>query len=149
MNDNYPNPWDFSNNDKIMTSNDGLFRIEFGELVEIGMGAPIGGECYLITNSNEKVLLSKWCGGPIVWESKSNKVALPIWTRKFLKGTVQQIAIANVETRTLTLFSQTFNVLDLRTFENTNIYCYDSPIYNTQKLCLDISKMKVEKTLKF
>ena len=149
MTDNYPNPWDFSNNDKIMTSNDGKFRIEFGELNEIGMGAPIGGQCYLVTTSNERILLSKWCGGPIVWESKSNKVALPLWIKKILKGTVQQIAIADVEKRKLTVYSQTFNVLDLRSFENTNIYGFDSPIHNTKELSLDISKMKIDKTLQF
>jgi len=149
MNDNYPNPWDFSNADKKMISNDGQFRIEFGELNEIGMGAPIGGQCFLVTNTNDKVLLSKWCGGPIIWETKANKVALPIWTRKFLKGTVQQIAIADIETRTLTVYSQTFSVLDLRTFDNNNIYGYDSPIYNTKTLSLDTSRMKVDKTLQF
>ena len=149
MNDNYPNPWNFSNADKKMISNDGQFRIEFGELNEIGMGAPIGGQCFLVTNTNEKVLLNKWCGGPIIWESKANKVALPIWTRKFLKGTVQQIAIADIETRTLTIYAQTFSVLDLRAFDNNNIHGYDSPIYNTKTLSLDTSKMKVDKTLQF
>jgi hypothetical protein len=149
MNDNYPNPWDFSNNDKNLISNDGQFKIEFGELNEIGMGAPIGGQCYLVTNSNEKILLNKWCGGPIIWETKLNKVALPIWTRKFLKGTIQQIAIADIETRILTIYSQTFSVLDLRAFDNNNIYGYDSLIYNTKTINLDTTEMKVDKTLQF
>jgi hypothetical protein len=149
MNDNYPNPWNFSNNDKNLISNDGRFKIEFGELNEIGMGAPIGGQCYLVTNGNEKVLLNKWCGGPVIWETKLNQVALPIWTRRFLKGTIQQIAIADIDTRTLTIYSQTFSVLDLRAFDNNKIYGYDSPIYNTKTLKLDITEMKVEKTLQF
>jgi len=149
MNDNYPNPWDFSNADKNLTSNDGQFRIEFGELNEIGMGAPIGGKCFLVTNTNDKILLNQWCGGPILWETRSNKVVLPIWTRKFLKGTVQQIAIADLDTRTLTTYSQTFRVLDLRTFDDKNIYGYDSPIYKTKTLSLDISRMKIDKTIKF
>ena len=149
MNDKYPNPWDFSNADKNMISNDGQFRIEFGELNEIGMGAPIGGQCFLVTNNNDKVLLSKWCGGPIIWETKHNKVALPIWTKKFLKGTVQQIAIADFNTRTLTTYTQTFRVLDLRTFDDNNICGYDSPIYDTKTLSLDISKLKIAKREKF
>lgn len=149
MNDKYPNPWNFSNTDKNLISNDGQFRIEFGELNEIGMGAPIGGQCFLVTNSNDKVLLSQGCGGPIIWETKNNKVALPIWTRKFLKGTVQQIAVADIETRTLTIYSKTFSVLDLRSFDANNIYGYDSPIYKTQTLSLDLSKMKIDKTIKF
>jgi hypothetical protein len=149
MNDNYPNPWNFSNADKNLISNDEQYRIEFGELNEIGMGAPIGGQCFLVTNNNDKVLLNQWCGGPVIWETKNNKVALPIWTRKFLKGTVQQIAIADIETRTLTIYSQTFSVLDLREFDGNNLYGYDSPIYNTKTLSLDISRMKVEKIAKF
>ncbi len=149
MNDKYPNPWDFSNADKNLISNDGQFRIEFGELNEIAMGAPIGGQCFLLTKTNDKILLNKWCGGPIIWEAIHNKVALPIWTRKFLKGTVQQIAIADIDTRTLTVYSQTFSVLDLRAFDSNNIYGYDSPIHNTKTLSLDISKMKVDQTSKF
>jgi hypothetical protein len=149
MNDNYPNPWAFSNADKNLISNDGQFRIEFANLNEIGMGAPLGGQCFLVTNTNDKVLLSQWCGGPIVWEAKGNKVALPVWIRKFLKGTIQQIVIADLNTRTLTTHSQTFRVLDLRTFHDNNISGYDSPIYNTKTLCLNISKMNIAKTEKF
>src|SRR5689334_12157098 len=96
MDDHYPNPWNFSNSDNNLTSFDGQYKIEYGDLVEIGMGAPIAGQCFLTTKNDLKILLNKWCGGPIAWETKSNKVALPIWTRKFLKGTVQQIAIADI-----------------------------------------------------
>lgn len=149
MNDTYPNPWDFSNADQNLISYDGQYRIEFGELNEIGMGAPLGGQCFLVTNTNDKILLSQWCAGPIIWETKRNKVALPVWTRKFLKGTVQQILIADIETRTLTVYSQTFNVLDLRTFDNDKISGYDSPNYKTKTLSLDLSRMKIHKSVKF
>ena len=149
MNDRYPNPWDFSNTDKNLVSSDGQFKIEFGELNEIGMGAPIGGQCFLVSKNNDKLLLNGWCGGPIIWETKNNKVALPFWTRKFLKGTVQQIAVADIETRTLTIYSRTFSVLDLRAFDGNNIYGYDSPLYKTKTLSLDISKMKIAKKLNF
>lgn len=149
MNNNYPNPWNFSNTDKNLISFDGQYKIEFGDLNEIGMGAPIGGRCFLKIKENDKILLDAWCGGPIIWETKSNRVALPIWTSKFLKGTVQQIAIADINARSLTIYSQIFRVLDLRVFENNNIYGYNSPIYKTETLNLDLSKMQIDKTTSF
>ncbi|HEV2831376.1 MAG TPA: hypothetical protein VGW31_05285, partial [Hanamia sp.] len=62
MDDNYPNPWNFSNSDNNSTSFDGQYKIEFGDLIEIGMGAPIAGQCFLTTKNDLKILLNKWCG---------------------------------------------------------------------------------------
>jgi hypothetical protein len=143
---NYPNPWDFSNIDKNTYSFDKKYKIEFDGLNEIAMGSPIGGKCYL-TYTNKRKLLNDWCGGPILWENHSHKVALPIWTRKFFKGTVQQIGIADLQKMTLTIYKETFRVLDLRTFDGNIINGYDSPIHKIKTLNLDITKMKVEKII--
>jgi len=144
---NYPNPWDFSNFDPNMYSFDKRYKIEFGELLEIAMGAPIGGECYVIEES-KKTLLSKFSGGPVIWECDNYRVALPVWTRNLHNRTVQQIAIADLNNMTLTVYKETFRVLDLHSFKGGIICGLDSPVYMTKTLNLDIAKLKIEKTEK-
>ena len=140
----YPNPWNFSNSDKNLFSFDKKYKIEYGELYEIGMGAPLSGECYLVDSENKKILLNNWCAGPIVWETNSHKLLLPIWSKSFFKGTVQKIAIADILKKEITIYTQTFNVLDIRTFDENIISGYDSPIYKTKVLNLDVTKMEIE-----
>jgi hypothetical protein len=143
---NYPNHWDFSNIDKNTYSFDKKYKIEFDELNEIAMGSPIGGKCY-ITYGNERKLLNDWCGGPILWNNENYKVVLPIWTRKFLKGTVQKIGVADIKKITLTIYKEIYSVLDLRTFDGNIISGYESPIHKTKTLNLEITKLKVEKII--
>lgn len=52
--DIYPNPWDFHNTDKKLVSYSGEFKLEYYNLNEIAMGAPIGGECFIVNNKKEK-----------------------------------------------------------------------------------------------
>ena len=48
----------------------------------------------------------------------------------------------------LKIFKKTFRVLDIRSFDKTTIYGYDSPIYKTETVTFDIEKEKIETTIK-
>jgi hypothetical protein len=145
MTNSYPNPWDFSNNHNDLVSPDGQFRIEFGELSEIAMGAPVGGECFLVYPDNSKVKLSDWAGGPVVWQIQGGKVAFPVWTR----AREQKIAVADINARTLTIYSHTFRVLDMKTFDQGIITGLDSPIHRTTAIDFDTTKENIEKVKQF
>ena len=142
MNIEYPNPWNFSNIGKNLLSPNGKYKIEFGELDEIAMGAPIGGECYLLFE-NKKIKLNGWCGGPIIWNETNEKIALPIWT----KNRNQKIAIVDVFNFTITTFKKEFRVLHFSKFIDNNLLGIDSPIYMTTKLNFDVLNEEIE-TLK-
>lgn len=145
MADTYPNPWNFHNIDKSLLSSDQFHKVVYYDLNEIAIGAPIGGSCYLETvDHSKKVKIHDWCGGPAIWEKEGYLLALPIWTRTVLKGTVQQIGILDLRTMELKIFAENFRVLNIRSFENTVIYAYDSPIYQTKKVIFDIKKQKIE-----
>ncbi|TGN29498.1 hypothetical protein [Empedobacter tilapiae] len=139
MNNEYPNPWNFSNIDKNLLSPNGKYKIEFRELYEIAMGAPIGGECYLIYD-DKKLKLNDWSGGPIIWNDTSDKIALPIWT----KQRNQKISIVDINNLTITTFKNEFRVLHFSKFIDKNLLGIDSPIYMTTKLNFDIDKEEVE-----
>lgn len=96
----------------------------------------------------EKSKINDWCGGPPAWETDGQLLAIPIWTRKFLKGTVQQIGVLDTRNMELKIFKKTFRVLDIRSFEKTTIYGYDSPIHKTERLNFDIEKERVETLIK-
>lgn len=134
MNSLYPDPWNFSNTDKNMTSPDGKFRTAFYELSEIAMGAPLKGICYLITG-NRKNSVSDMAGGPIVWNESSNRFAIPVWT----KNRRQQLGIIDINSQTLTLFSKEFSVLHLKKFKNNKVSGIDSPLHNCTTFDFDIS----------
>ncbi len=136
----YPNPWDFYNGNKELTSPDGLNRIEYYDLGEISMGAPLAGFCQLINQNGEKIKLSGRFGGPAIWNTDGTKIAIPTWTRKFLKGTVQQISVLDIKKQEIIRFKKVFDVLDLRTFDQDEICGYDSPIYKTRTVKFDLTK---------
>jgi hypothetical protein len=141
MNYSYPNPWDISNKDKNLSSPVGDYRIEYGELSEVAMGAPLGGECFLVNPNNLKMKLIDRAGGPVVWEPRGKKVAFPVWTgeRK------QKIAVVDLDLNTLTIYSSTFRVLDLKSFENYVVKGLDSPLHMTTQIIFDTSQEKVDK----
>ncbi|MGV3587290.1 MAG: hypothetical protein ACO1OF_09830 [Adhaeribacter sp.] len=145
--DTYPNPWEFNNGDKKLTSYTGKYKLEYYNLNEIAMGAPIGGECYVITEDNTKLKIGSWFAGPPVWETSSNLLTIPKWTRTILKGTVQKIVIADIDSKKIFIFSPIFNVLDLRTFDKNIIYGCDSPIYQPKVVSFDINTAKIDKVL--
>jgi hypothetical protein len=55
MVDTLSTPWDFHNNDKKVFSPKGTQKLIYGDLNEIAMGAPIGGQCYLETEDKQKL----------------------------------------------------------------------------------------------
>lgn len=44
--DKYPNAWDFDNSNKQLKSDKQKLKVEYSELHEIAMGAPLGGRCF-------------------------------------------------------------------------------------------------------
>ena len=144
MLNSYPNPWVFTNDDENLSSYDNKYKIEYCNLSEIAQGSPLGGKCYLKNENHDTILLNDWCSGPIIWENKTHKVALPIWRRKFLRGIIQQIVIANLEYMTLTTYKNIFNVLHFESYEDNMIYAIDSPIYKMKPLKLNVSNLIIE-----
>lgn len=147
MADHHPNPWNFHNTDKQLSSASSGYRAVYYELNEMAMGAPLGGTCFLETRDT-KVKLHECCGGPPLWEGSGLLLAIPIWIRKAQEGLVQQIGIADSTTMELKIFSKTFRVLDLRSFNGNKILGEDSPRYQTVPLNFDISQEQVETTVK-
>ena len=139
----YPNAWDFGNSDKQMKSTAGNFRIEYVDLLEIAMGAPLGGQAYLVTN-DKKRLIDNWCSGPPIWNTEGKKVAIPKWTRTFWKGTLQKLIVIDLLTGEMTTFKRKFHLLDLRSFDKTVIFGYDSPKHKPKTVEFDIEKEKIE-----
>ncbi len=135
-----PTPWNFSNSDKIMKSANNGFKIVYYDLNEIAMGAPIGGEAFLETSSGDKVKIHEWCGGPPVWNAEGNLLAIPIWLRSAAKGIVQQIGVVDTKRMELQLFSRTFGVLDLRSFDKGIVQGYNSPIYMPTEVVFDLHR---------
>ena len=139
----YPNPWDFCNENLQLTSVDGKNKIEYYSLAEIAMGSPLSGFCYWINQNGNKIKLNEQFGGPAIWNSDGTKVAIPTWTRKFFKGTVQQITILDTTKREIVRYKKIFDVLDLRTFHENEICGYDSPIYRTKTVQFDLTKERI------
>ena len=69
-------------------------------------------------------------------------------TRKVLKGTVRQIGVLDTKKMELKIFSKTFRVLDLQSFDKKTIYGDDSPIHNQRTVVFDIEKEKIETVIK-
>jgi hypothetical protein len=149
MVDTLSTPWDFHNNDKKVYSPDGQQKLVYSDLNEIAMGAPIAGQCTLETADKKIIKIHNWCGGPPAWETSGSLVAIPIWTKKFWKGTVQQIGIVDTRKKELSIFSRTFDVLDIRSFDKETIYGYDSPIHNPKTVTFDIEKEKIDRVINF
>jgi hypothetical protein len=145
---NYPNPWSFDNKDKELISPDNFHKIMYFNLNEISMGAPLGGNCVIEVNQNQKVKINHWCSGPPVWETSGKLLAIPIFNKKIFRGTIQQIGVININTFELKIYSKIFNVLDLRSFHEGNIYGYDSPNHNTKTINFDLGLEKIDKVVK-
>lgn len=144
----YPNAWSFENTDKQLTSPDQELKIEYGELIEIAMGAPLAGQCFLLNKKGEKILIDEWCGGPPIWDTDGKKIAAPKWTHTLLRGVFQQLLILDAQTGELTLYKKKFNVLNLRTFDKNKIYGYDFPIHKTRTVKFDLETEKIKERRK-
>ncbi|WP_052444820.1 hypothetical protein [Flammeovirga sp. OC4] len=140
MSSRYPNPWNFSNTDKNLISKDGKYRIEYGEMYEIAMGAPLCAECFLLdSKSNKKIKVCDWAGGSAVWDESIMRVVLPIWT----KNRSQQIRVIDIDNNKILTFSKVFRVLEIVGIEGDIVYGVDSPINKTRKLEFDLRKEKI------
>lgn len=139
----YPNPWSFSNSDHNLLSPNGLHRIEFGALQENAMGGPLRGECFVVSNSRT-MRIGEECGGPIVWNTASNRIALPLWT----KSREQKIAVVDLENMTIIQYKKCFRVLELQSFEGEVIKGKDSPIHKTTTIDFDTNHEEIERIFK-
>ena len=139
----YPNAWDFGNSDKLMKSTFGDYRVEYRDLREIAMGAPLGGQAYLVTYHND-LLIDNWCSGPPIWDFEGKKVAIPKWTRTLWKGTLQQLIVIDLSSGEKTTFKRKFDILDLRSFDKNKIYGYDSPKHKPKTIVFDVDQEKIE-----
>ncbi|MGI4865330.1 MAG: hypothetical protein ACRYFZ_15520 [Janthinobacterium lividum] len=140
-----PTPWDFSNEDKNLSSSEGHHRLAYSELSEIAMGGPIGGKCFLLYPDNSKLKVSDWAGGPAVWETGGRRVALPVWTMR----RDQRLAVADLHARTLTIYSQKFRVLNLKAFDQGIIMGQDSPIHLTTTMQFATANEPIERVEQF
>jgi hypothetical protein len=69
-------PWDFSNHDENLSLNNKGKRIEYGDLKEVGMSAPLGGPGFLVDTTGRHQI-HDWCGGPPIWEVEGDRIAIP------------------------------------------------------------------------
>ena len=73
----YPNAWDFPNENSNKLKNENSANLEYSNLIEIGMGAPISGICKLNKKGKNIVLIGNNCGGPALWDESGLKIAIP------------------------------------------------------------------------
>lgn len=139
----YPNAWDFSNIDQQAHSPNKRYRIEYSNLNEFHMGSPMGGECYLVGNNNEKCLIDEWCGGPPVW-SQDNKVAIGKW----VANGIQKIYLVDPVKMEITVFKEVFTIVNLRDFADGIIRGVESPVYKPMDIVFDTQTAKIEETIK-
>ncbi|WP_224490968.1 hypothetical protein [Robertkochia flava] len=142
----YPNPWDFHNGIKELNSTDN--RIKYFGLKEIAMGSPLIGSCQWIDENEIKTFLGDNFGGPAIWNEDGTMAAIPKWTKKFLKGTVQIITILDVKKKEVIQYKRTFNLLQFTGFKNEKLKAINSPRNNPKKIVFDIKNEKVKSTRK-
>lgn len=131
----YPNAWDFSNTDKCLTSPNRRYKIEYHNLYEIAMGAPLIGRCSLIVNNHVTIPINNSAGGPVVWSSNSLSFCLPIWN----KQRSQYIQVFNLKENTKITYSKCFRVLEISEFKDSIINGVDSPIYKSSKVSFNLN----------
>lgn len=137
-------PWDFDNSVPELLSPNGKNKIEYLNLYEIAMGAPLTGKAYLINHKNEKTLINSSCGVPPIWNSTGDKFAIPIWTKKLSRGTVQKIGVVDIEKNEITAFRRTFNVIAFSGFDGNEIHGIDSPINKPKPFVFNTKNEKVD-----
>lgn len=140
MGNNYPDPWNFSNTDKNLVSPNGKYKVEFGDLHEIAMGAPISGKSFLILG-DKRIKLNDQTGGPIIWNESSDKVAMPVWG----KDRLQRILVADITNLSIAVFERKFRVLQFKKFDADILSGIDSPIYMTTDFHFDLNNEKIDR----
>ena len=143
----YPNAWDFPNENSNEQENENKATLEYSNLNEVRMGAPLSGKCKVKLNYNKEILVPENCGGPAIWSRNGQKFAIPIWSRSFFGGTFQRIGIVDLKKQTLTKYKKKIQVLDLRSFSGNNIVGFDSPIHQMKKLEFDYINEPIKKII--
>ncbi|TRW22852.1 hypothetical protein FMM05_16495 [Flavobacterium zepuense] len=145
---NFSDPWNFHNSDKGLISPNGLYKVIYHNLNEIAMGAPLGGKCFLEIGENQKFKINDWCAGPPVWDVSGHYLAIPVWMKVAFRGTIQKMGVLDLNTLELTIFSKTFKVLDLHSFDGKIIKAINSPVFKPADVIFNIENEKKEKMVK-
>ncbi|MGV6832051.1 MAG: hypothetical protein ACWA5P_10900 [bacterium] len=131
MNNILGTPWDFKNE---YPAPNGLILLEFGDLGEVAMGAPLSGECFLNINGAKRKLDGLF-GGPIVWSENSEIAAIPYWT----KNRAQKLVIIDTKRMRMMISKKNFRVIELSEIKNGLVLGIDSPIYRTEQIKFNIA----------
>lgn len=142
------NPWDFSNQSPQNYSHDKSYRIFYHDISEIGQGAPLAGKAYIVDNVDTTKLIDSFAGGLPIWESNSNIVAVPIWTKTLLNRTVQRIALIDRSANEVRIFKKVFKVIQFLTFENETLTFIDDPLKKKKEIHFDIQTEKLHEVRK-
>ncbi len=73
-----------------------------------------------------------------IWNKTKNIVAIPLWTKNWLKGTVQRIAVIDPATRQISVFKKEFSVIQFDDFIENVITFVDDPLNKKKKISFDI-----------
>ena len=132
-------PWFF---DEVVPSPDKQYTLTYKNVGEIAMSAPCGGTCEL--EANGKIYqLDAHFGGPAIWNTSSDRIALPVWTRT----RNQKLAVIDINEMTLSTSEKNFRVIQLEGFQHNIITGIDSPIYKSEKIEFDIEKEAFEELM--
>ncbi len=134
MNNNLETPWSFAHE---FSSPNGNVKLTYGWVGEVAMGAPLSGECFLLSD-HSKLKLNGMFGGPPIWSENSAKAAIPYWTQ----NRFQKLAIIDIKKMKIQISERTFRVIQLQKFENHIVSGIDSPIYKTEKIDFNINTEK-------
>ncbi|MBI3234515.1 MAG: hypothetical protein HYZ42_10830, partial [Bacteroidetes bacterium] len=72
-------------------------------------------------------------GGLPIWNKNENIVAIPLWTKNWLKGTIQRIAVLEPKTKQVSVFKKAFSVIQFDNFVGTTITLIDDPLNKNKK----------------
>jgi|LakMenEpi03Aug12_release.lakeMendotaPanAssembly.Ray.scaffolds.fasta_scaffold920907_1 hypothetical protein len=132
------NPWDFSTNSPQTYSYDKTHRIIYHDLREIAQGSPLKGKAFLLNDLDVTKLIDETAGGLPIWNKTKNVVAIPLWTKNWLKGTLQRIAVVNATTNHASVFKRQFSVIQFEDFSENIITFIDDPLNKNKKISFDI-----------
>lgn len=138
----YPNPWDFYNHNEELSS--GKHRIEYSDIREIAMGSPLTGSCHWIDENSTKTFLGNNFGGPAIWNEDGTLVAIPKWTKKFLKGTVQLLTILNIKEKEIIQYKKTFDLIQVTEFKNGELTAIDHRGNRPEKIVFKLNQEKIK-----
>ena len=132
------NPWDFSTNSPQTYSHDRTHRIIYHDLREITKGSPLTGKAYLRNDLDVIRVIDESAGGLPIWNRTKNIVAIPLWTKHWIKGTVQQIAVIYPIKNQVAIYKKVFKVIKFDDFTENIITFVDDPLNKEKIIRFDI-----------